>query len=1028
MTHPKTQAPNRRFRLLSWPWLCGLLGLAFVRAALAADPLYENDSYLNYTVPTQILPVIDATNFLNNNWFEVNFTASQGFLGPNAETYETEDTVNYTNNGTMVANSSVLLNGFGLELNLSPGCGFNFDTYNTQSGLEQMAGNFYNAGSVRANSQVDLGINFIEASTVGKCLVNATNIVNPGTIELGDNSLIQLTGQNVDLTRGVLNVEGVLGIASLDYGVGTDTNGDWDPSANLQPTFAISSEFNSVQFPKPGFDEILVFPSTPYYEVNSVGTNYTLTRAVFISPNADPNANVTESVFFGGNPNPYLGQGAVTIQWAGAYIDATTGRQTTNYLYLNDFYLRGANTNNPILAPGIPSNFTFTQLATPALFSAAPATPNFPTIPPGVETNRYSYVDAQFIATTTPTNNPSPLNVTNYLSQAMPGRIQISAASNLDLSLAQISGQNYMSLRAPNQFNGSTGAQIFSPYSDINLGVTNGFLNITNLMEPYVPVWNGTCQAWSSDWFNLVSNTVVVFSNAIPVTTNTFVVTNEFRVILVNSDLTPTSPSEVQDLRFHATNSLVISDVFNILRSLYIDAQNLTLTTNRSNPVTPEGELNLQLVPTTPTSPVNYAFVWANAFPNLHNLTNNGAIRMPNANPVNIGSSATPYGAIVNHGIISDYGVNIYAANFESDDWFSNSVSGSFLLHSQTATLTNGLLYAGGDVSITSGSLVASNLTLQASRSLTLAVTNRLTDDGVTNGNVWTVGSAANSSPPGVYLQNGFNLPVKPATGDLLGTTATSIAPSGKLINNLWAGHDRGASNAGYTNNAAIGHLILNALNVAPGAQFYFGGTGASNAIYVDRLELAGYASYIYHDSGGNLPALAFNTNLVIYYADCVDASYGDVSLQLNHKNNDHLRWVPTYAGYFSSTNLVYLGTTNTFNVALATSTVIDSNGNGLANAFDPLPFFLPVMVNQTGSSRLLHLSLSVGTPFRWRPISSFTRRICSDLDSFTNIASQFVSPMPYPGPVANISTNYLMVAPPRYYRVMVYPWLTYPY
>ena len=72
-----------------------------------------------------------------------------------------------------------------------------------------------------------------------------------------------------------------------------------------------------------------------------------------------------------------------------------------------------------------------------------------------------------------------------------------------------------------------------------------------------------------------------------------------------------------------------------------------------------------------------------------------------------------------------------------------------------------------------------------------------------------------------------------------------------------WAAGDFGASNAGYTNNVAIGHLILDALGPAANAQFYFTGPGASNAIYVDRLELRDYASYTNHDSHGNLAALA---------------------------------------------------------------------------------------------------------------------------------------------------------------------------
>ena len=231
MTTPKKQALNSRSRLIKWPWLCGLLGLALVPAMMATDPLYENDSVLLYTVPPQNLPAIDATNFLNNNWFQVTFTSTKGSL--NAETYETENTVNYTNIGTMVANSSILINGSGLELSLSPGCGFNFDTFNTHSGLEQMAGSFYSPGSIRANSQIDLAQQAFLVSTVGKCLVNATNIVVPGTIELGVNSLIQLSGKNVDLTRGTLMVEGGGGTAVGVGGFGLDTNQDWNPGLDL---------------------------------------------------------------------------------------------------------------------------------------------------------------------------------------------------------------------------------------------------------------------------------------------------------------------------------------------------------------------------------------------------------------------------------------------------------------------------------------------------------------------------------------------------------------------------------------------------------------------------------------------------------------------------------------------------------------------------------------------------------------------------------------------------------------------------
>ena len=46
----------------------------------------------------------------------------------------------------------------------------------------------------------------------------------------------------------------------------------------------------------------------------------------------------------------------------------------------------------------------------------------------------------------------------------MPGRIEITANQELNMGLAQISGPNYLSISAPNQYVGSAGAQIFSPF------------------------------------------------------------------------------------------------------------------------------------------------------------------------------------------------------------------------------------------------------------------------------------------------------------------------------------------------------------------------------------------------------------------------------------------------------------------------------------------------------------------------------------------------------------------------------------
>jgi hypothetical protein len=187
---------------------------------------------------------------------------------------------------------------------------------------------------------------------------------------------------------------------------------------------------------------------------------------------------------------------------------------------------------------------------------------------------------------------------------------------------------------------------------------------------------------------------------------------------------------------------------------------------------------------------------------------------------------------------------------------------------------------------------------------------------------------------------------------------------------------------------------------------------------------LLNYASYTYRDSSGtNLLAFNFNTNLVIYYADAV-AGGVDVSEKLNHKNNNHFRWVAVYAGYYSSTNIVYPdGTTNTVNTALAQSTDIDSDGDGVDNAHDPTPFFTPGQVNFTLTETNIP---PLAARLAWQTIPDATNTVLYR----TNLAmtswlvlTNFVTP-PAP-PYAPVSTNVLDTfnpAFPKFYRVLVNP------
>ena len=930
-------------RLLKWPVMCGLLSLALAQTLPAAQDYYINNSVVASA------PNIDATNFINNGSFtSTSFTR-----------YETTRTRNYTNNGSMT--------GYG---------GFQFDTF--ISGSRTVASSFYNPGSISVFS----------GSLV---TVSATNIVNPGVVDVGFNGGIFLTGQNLDLTYGTLNLQGS-GLNGAAYGIfgspganGVNTNRNWDPGLALTPTNATSSG--------PLAYMVTLFNSKAYVDKAGPMSNLVV-RAVFIQ---DDNG-LTNNVYFD-TASVVPGSGNVTIEWQGTSSDPASGLVTTNYVYLNNNYALGASTN-VVLINGIPSNFTFTEGGKNLLLTNA-ALPMFQPFPPGAITNPYSYTAAQFYPTTAATgptsDNPSGA-VTN-----LPGRTQISASRDLNLSLATITGQNYLSLTSTNQFDGNDGALIVSPISDINLGVTNGFLVISNLLQSVIPVWTGTVQAWSTRWFFTDTN------GAYTGVTNGTV---DFRVMIVRSSIFLGASPQVQDLTLHSTN-LFISDQLNVTRNLSIDARSLTLTTNGAGAGSIQGELNLES-----------DALFSTSLPNLRWLTNNGAISTLNSAQPAFFGSAPPnnYFTLVNRGsIYNSGGTVVWANDFQNSGIIYCGPSASFTLQSLTANI-QGSVIAEGDVSITSGSLVVSNLSLPSEKSLTLTVTNLLTDGGPPAGNIWSVSGAV-----GV----GIKLLIKPATGDLLGTFISVFTPANvnKVVVNTWAGQNRGTSASGYSNNVAVGQLTVSPGKAYPFAQLTFTGTGISNAIYVDQLILAGSATSGWGVS--NIPSLAISSNMVIYYAQALSNGVS-VAQKINHWNTNRLRWVPSYAGYYSSTNVVSGGTTNLVNLALRQSPDIDSDGDGIFNLLDPTP------VNFAGFPTQVNLTLTVtnlppqSARLKWVVSPNATSPLISSVYYTTNLSVQSWMPLSTiysnPSTSTNVLLDVLNPLVPHYYRVAVEPWLTHPY
>lgn len=937
-------------------FVLGLMALAAVPAAIAQ----QNPPFIWFGTHTFVEtndppPVVDSPDFTiaNGATFGVDLTAlnlQAALTLADAQAtilYQTSDTLNYTNNGILIGVPGIdfeyypnnppppqpgvpaFANEANTFANIANGFGGGaIYCTNIYGGLDPFTSfNFF--GVIFGFTP---GINF-NLPGLATFRARATNIEDSGLISMDETGLIDLTGQNVNLTRATLQLTGsgifsntTFGVNSLDYGFGQDTNGDWVPSLDLAPPFALSSIFTTVN--NPFFQQLFLTNAVGYFENNGAGvgtTNDVIYRGIFLQDSSPP--NVTKEVFFGGSG---VGAGAAHIQWSATVVDPVTGAVSTNYFYLSDLYILVSETNFLFAINGVPNNFTFAQANTPLIGLPAPQPPGPPPIfnPPGAVTNFYSYVNADLISTTVPTNVTVFGALTN-----VPGRVQIEADGSLNLNHTHISGNNYLSLKATNNFVGNTGAVIEVPYTDMNLRSASGSLTLSNLLVPQLPHWSGSLQAWSANWIFVDTNGV----------------TNDYRMLLVNSDIEPTTPAQEQDVILHSSDSLVISDEYNILRAFSSDAAQLTLTTNGPGAFSPMGELNL----------LSPDIFWSSSLPDLQYLTNWGEIDSQNFtvfagnmfDPYSDPNAATPYQAFINHGTITNGGVFVRTGTFVNSGVMDDPVGSIDISASGSAVATNGLFLApGGYVSIGADTLIASNGMIEAGGGpLTLSPICSLSDGYVLNNQF---GQVTNSTYPYIVTNGntwvtsgGVRITMKPGTADLLGTTITNLAFNNMDSINTWPGVDLRNTVQGFGDNLALGRMILNA---DPTSVFDFATVTGNNALYVDSIELQGNTTNT--DGSGNPLSVAIEPGMNIYYAQALENGVS-IAEKLNGKHGaaniggGQFFWISNYAGVYSSTNIFYKtdGNTYIFNRALAISPDIASGGpdgsnTNLANKDNPEP------------------------------------------------------------------------------------------
>jgi hypothetical protein len=862
--------------------------------------------------------------------------------------------------------------------------------------LEIQATNFFNSGPMSVNGQGSM------------LLGGKTMMLNFNGLRAGDTNNLDQSSQFCSLAstwRFSTNYFDDVGIADVYAGAGTNNYlNNQGPlvnlaflSLNMNPPFVraplhyvIDSRF------APPFNTNIIFnlggnDFTAFVYSNQVAPNRTVIQMVMVQTNFSA-TNVSADVRF--YDDGFTGSGGTTV--AVAYkvtdFDVVLQRSITNAVYLVDSL---ASDTNVFLA----RNFFTPNTRRPSTMSVTTFLPceytgGFPTntgyspsliSSPTYASNTVRVLYDAYMATV----NSGPNGTTNYVNPlTLPGIIQISG-DTLSLNQTRIRAENTISIKTGNLVSNKV-AKVDAPYLIYDLTSTTPEMVISNLAPNAVNRVAGSIGAWSAIWKNFQTNGPTV--NEL-----------DFHLMVVQNNIAFSRAAQVDTLLLKAP-AIAIADTVNVSTTFRIDTTNLTV----------RGGLSL---------PPSCLWAGTNVL-NLLNYTNRGTVNISKASYYG-SDRPTPLVSFVNYGTNNAASHQISAIYFENQGCLQSSNGSLFVTADQakligvtpiliTNVVTNSDLFttnvvtnvistvlaskltANGDVQLSANSLVLSNATIQAGVtapvSLTLSVTNRLQDFGQ---------QAINR----LYTTAGINVLTRPAVSDLLATYVTCVAGENSQSFNTWCADDLGATPAGFTNNLALGKLTLDGADFS---LFRFGAPiGLSGkALYVEYLELLNNATnYL-------TGALSIDPSITIYFANAnVPAT------KLDNSNGGRIRWVKSFAGPLSSTNIVYpSGNTYTFNTALVTEKNLDSDCDGIVNANDPTPIY-------TGEQALLTATRSTN-----RVILAWTA-ICgasTALESKTSFSSPTWQTLMQFTNTGLVNSNVTFVATPsnnfRIYRLRVNP------
>ena len=204
------------------------------------------------------------------------------------------------------------------------------------------------------------------------------------------------------------------------------------------------------------------------------------------------------------------------------------------------------------------------------------------------------------------------------------------------------------------------------------------------------------------------------------------------------------------------------------------------------------------------------------------------------------------------------------------------------------------------------------------------------------------------ATPSLISSQYGIQIGRKPLQSDLRGTTVEINVPSYSRASSIWAASDFGKSIEGFTNNLALGTLNL---EIRSGGVALFEGPDAKNAIYVEKLSLGSRILATLTNAIPSDDGISLSEGFTIYFSSTSTNTTPAKLDGLVTPGGGKLVYLPLASGLVSVVN----GDGRTVEVSQGVrySAALDSDGDGIPNAADPSPFDVVAVgsVNLVGAS-----------------------------------------------------------------------------